>query len=439
MTVRETLTFAASLRLPKSVDQVTREEIVSQTIIELGLKEVENVLVGGMNKKGISGGEKRRLSIGCILVTLPSILILDEPTTGLDSTTAYQLLETLARLARRGRVVILSIHQPRSDAVQLFDKILLLSGGSTIFSGPTSNILSHFKSQGFEPSSNTNPLDFVVDISSIDTRDDVAEAESRITVGKLVRAWREKELRSKSDEGEEIDEITLSPTLSTSSSTPNIAKLSHNITDGTNSEKLPQITRLTSRNQSLIEEETLSTEDRANYLVQTQLLTIRGFKNIRRNYSQLIGFLAQSIIIGLVLGLAFLNPPETPSGIQSLKTVVYMSTPGMFYLTIIVYVYILTEELVIFDREREDNLYSTISYVIGSWLSYLPGNIFFPTLYAVIIYFMCGFWRQNLTVNVLSFIAQVRKIFFFLRYNFEFFIYLYSKVQVFIIILMVIR
>lgn len=109
---------------------------MEQTISELGLTMAADVIVGGPFRKGISGGEKRRwvflaqvgregtdacdrLSIGCILVTLPSVLVLDEPTTGLDSFTAFQLLETLSRLAKRSRSVVLSIHQPRSDAFPL--------------------------------------------------------------------------------------------------------------------------------------------------------------------------------------------------------------------------------------------------------------------------------------------------------------------------------
>lgn len=125
---------------------------------------------------------RNRLSIGCILVTLPSVLVLDEPTTGLDSFTAFQLLETLSRLAKRGRSVVISIHQPRSDAFALvrppspshrvdtdlntqFDKVTLLSQGCVVYSGLASNMLSHFSSQGYEPEAHTNPLDFVVDAS----------------------------------------------------------------------------------------------------------------------------------------------------------------------------------------------------------------------------------------------------------------------------------
>jgi ABC-type multidrug transport system ATPase subunit len=108
----------------------------------------------------------RRLSIGCILVTLPSVLVLDEPTTGLDSFTAFALLETLSRLAKRGRVVILSIHQPRSDAFAIFNKVTLLSAGSVVYSGLASKILPHFESLGYTPAAHTNPLDFVVDVRS---------------------------------------------------------------------------------------------------------------------------------------------------------------------------------------------------------------------------------------------------------------------------------
>lgn len=79
LTVRETLSFSANLRLPASMTEEARKVIVEQTLAELGLNDVADVIVGGAYRKGISGGERRRLSIGCVLVTLPSVLVLDEP------------------------------------------------------------------------------------------------------------------------------------------------------------------------------------------------------------------------------------------------------------------------------------------------------------------------------------------------------------------------
>ncbi|KAG9093327.1 hypothetical protein FRC07_011486, partial [Ceratobasidium sp. 392] len=148
LTVRETLECAAALRLPASISTETRRLVVEQTIQELGLRDAADTVVGGALRKGISGGERRRLSIGCALVTLPSILALDEPTTGLDAFTAFALLQTLSTLARRGRTVLLSLHQPRSDAFALFDRLVVLCRGDVVFAGRREKCLPWFEGMG---------------------------------------------------------------------------------------------------------------------------------------------------------------------------------------------------------------------------------------------------------------------------------------------------
>jgi ABC-type multidrug transport system ATPase subunit len=132
--------------------------IVEQTVDELGLRDAADTVVGGPLRKGISGGERRRLSIGCVLVTLPSVLILDEPTSGLDAFTSYLLLRTLSQLARRGRTIVVSIHAPRSDAFELFDRIALLSKGRVVYSGRRGACLPWFSSLGYNVERGVNPL-----------------------------------------------------------------------------------------------------------------------------------------------------------------------------------------------------------------------------------------------------------------------------------------
>ena len=131
--------YAAKLRLPSSVSVKSKEELVQGLIEELGLvKCAESELVcnifvsvftnvfvvffgvcvcadyvGSTMRRGISGGEKKRLSIACELIIDPSILFLDEPTSGLDAFTALNLIHTLQLLAKSGRTVICTIHQPR--------------------------------------------------------------------------------------------------------------------------------------------------------------------------------------------------------------------------------------------------------------------------------------------------------------------------------------
>ncbi|SGY73967.1 BQ5605_C005g03332 [Microbotryum silenes-dioicae] len=387
LTVRETLTFAAALRLPRSVTRQQREAIVEQTINELGLRDAAETIVGGPFRKGISGGEKRRLSIGCVLVTLPSVLVLDEPTTGLDSFTAFALLETLSALAKRGRIIVLSVHQPRSDCFKLFDTITLLSRGSVVYSGPQASILDYFNKLGHPLPALANPLDFIIDISSVDTRDVIAEVESSERVNKLVLAWTAYELatRTKSLTDEHDSKIA-------------------KVEAGLNGDADGAITRRDSRSQGNMRQERV--DARPGWIAQTGYLTVRGLRNVSRNYGQSLGFLAQAVIIGVVVGLAFYHPPETPAGIQSIKTVVFQSIPAFFYLSIIVWCFILVEDLVVFDRENEDGLVQAVPYLLGSFLSYLPTNAFVSIVYCLIIYFMCGFRRDNLAINVLSFCAN---------------------------------
>jgi ABC-type multidrug transport system ATPase subunit len=108
LTVRETLMYAAQLRLPPSLSQNERNKLVEQVILELSLKEAAHTRIGNHEHRGCSGGEKRRTSVGVHLLSNPSLLWLDEPTTGLDSTSAFQVVKTLQNLARKGRNIIIT-------------------------------------------------------------------------------------------------------------------------------------------------------------------------------------------------------------------------------------------------------------------------------------------------------------------------------------------
>lgn len=135
LTVRETITFSAHLRLPTSSTKQEVNDIVDATITEMGLQECSHRLIGNWHLRGISGGEKKRLSIAIEILTKPRLLFLDEPTSGLDSAAAFFVVQTLRYIARDGRTVISSIHQPSSEVFALFDDLVLLSGGQTVYSG----------------------------------------------------------------------------------------------------------------------------------------------------------------------------------------------------------------------------------------------------------------------------------------------------------------
>ncbi|KAJ3335669.1 Talin-1 [Gonapodya sp. JEL0774] len=167
LTVRETITYSALLRLPQAMSNDAKRFRVREAMVELGILGIADRRIGGTSNRGISGGEKRRVSIACELVTSPSILYLDEPTSGLDSFNAYNVIECLVTMARNyQRTVILTIHQPRSNIYALFDQLVLLAKGKMIFSGAAQDIaIKHFSHLGFHCPVGFNMADYFVDLT----------------------------------------------------------------------------------------------------------------------------------------------------------------------------------------------------------------------------------------------------------------------------------
>ena len=129
--------FASHLRQPNKTDE--DHYLIIEGVIELlELGHVRNVVVGSVDNRGISGGQRKRVNIGLELVADPSVLFLDEPTSGLDSTSAKIVMSALKDLANLGMTVIAVIHQPRFSIFALFDQLLLLGkGGATVYNGST--------------------------------------------------------------------------------------------------------------------------------------------------------------------------------------------------------------------------------------------------------------------------------------------------------------
>eukprot|EP00123_Amoebidium_parasiticum_P016523 comp23474_c1_seq3/m.39236 comp23474_c1_seq3/g.39236 ORF comp23474_c1_seq3/g.39236 comp23474_c1_seq3/m.39236 type:complete len:241 (-) comp23474_c1_seq3:6-728(-) len=170
LTVQETFYFQAQLRLPNSWSDQQKTDRAMSIINELGLGHTMGTRIGNHLFKGISGGERKRVAIGCELITNPRILFLDEPTSGLDAFTSYNVMNFVRQLADHGRAVITTIHQPRSTVYKLFDKLLLLSKGETVYYGPGSEAIDWFTKCGYPCPKNTNPSDHFLDIATIDSR-----------------------------------------------------------------------------------------------------------------------------------------------------------------------------------------------------------------------------------------------------------------------------
>ncbi len=183
MTVRESIAFSAKLRLPESMTTAQKMKRVDEIISQLRLSHVANTRIGDSMKRGISGGEKRRVSIGIELVTNPCILFLDEPTSGLDSFSAAQVMETLESLAHdQGKTIIFTIHQPRSDIFAKFDYLLLLSKGKTLYFGPAAATSDFCRTNGFPCPEGYNIADHLLDYAQ-----GALDGQPKVTEGDLLR------------------------------------------------------------------------------------------------------------------------------------------------------------------------------------------------------------------------------------------------------------
>ncbi|KAG2389631.1 hypothetical protein C9374_014191 [Naegleria lovaniensis] len=215
MTVYETLYFAAKCRLDKSKTNEQVENLVSSIISVLGLEDVKHSLIGDEKKRGISGGQKKRVNIGMELSAVPSVLFLDEPTSGLDSSTSKEIIEILRSIAVNQHLTIVTvIHQPRYEIFTMFHKIMLLGkGGRVVYFGPSVKAMDYFQSLGFQPPVNVNPADFMLDIISGNVS---REQDTHFDPEQLFEMWEERSHLWSGDNSQKTISVDNSPAVDAS-------------------------------------------------------------------------------------------------------------------------------------------------------------------------------------------------------------------------------
>ncbi|CAH9075261.1 unnamed protein product [Cuscuta europaea] len=165
LTVEENLWFSARCRLPADLAKPEKVLVVERVIEALGLQNVRDSIVGTVEKRGISGGQRKRVNVGLEMVMEPSLLILDEPTTGLDSSSSQLLLRALRREALEGVNICMVLHQPSYTLFRMFDDFILLAkGGLTVYHGPVKKVEEYFAGLGIHVPERVNPPDYFIDI-----------------------------------------------------------------------------------------------------------------------------------------------------------------------------------------------------------------------------------------------------------------------------------
>ncbi|XVF50429.1 hypothetical protein PTKIN_Ptkin04bG0099300 [Pterospermum kingtungense] len=164
LTVHETFMFAAEVRLPPSISREEKKKRVYELLYQLGLESAAHTYIGDEGRRGVSGGERRRVSIGIDIIHKPSLLFLDEPTSGLDSTSAYSVVEKVKDIARGGSIVLMTIHQPSYRIQLLLDRITVLARGRLIYMGNPASLPAHLSGFGRPVPDGENSLEYLLDV-----------------------------------------------------------------------------------------------------------------------------------------------------------------------------------------------------------------------------------------------------------------------------------
>ncbi|KAF9958524.1 hypothetical protein BGZ65_001367 [Modicella reniformis] len=370
LSVRETLHYAAHLRLPRTMSSEKKRELVELVLLELGLKDCADTRVGdpgggesgGGGIRGISGGERRRVSAAVQLLTNPKMLLCDEVTSGLDAFSSYEVMKSLTHLAKSSqKTIVISIHQPRSEIFKLLlesdGQIVLLSKGDVIYSGPIRSVLSWIESTGVDACPPAvNPFDYLLDLSMVDYTNDNAEKGTAQRRDLLVKAWAQRE----GDLWLALSALSKEDELTTSSLAVEI---------------IPQGTA------------------RPSLLSQILVLTSRGWINQIRDKLLVWSCLVESIVLGLVVGAIFYQMDDSLDGIFSHSGLIYGAGSIQPYLMLMVTIFRLSREMVIFD------LFSAIVYYLTGLRTDSAHHFVWWILVNVAMQFVVGFSAASLLAN----------------------------------------
>ncbi|CAH8283804.1 unnamed protein product [Eruca vesicaria subsp. sativa] len=187
LTVEENIWFHAKCRLPAEQSKADKVLVVERRVIDsLGLQAVRSSLVGTVEKRGISGGQRKRVNVGLEMAMEPSILFLDEPTSGLDSASSQLLLKALKHEALEGVNICMVVHQPSYSLFKTFnDLVLLAKGGLTVYHGPVENVEEYFSRLGIIVPERINPPDYYIDV----LEGVVTDINSDVGIKELPQRW----------------------------------------------------------------------------------------------------------------------------------------------------------------------------------------------------------------------------------------------------------
>ncbi|XP_010937387.1 ABC transporter G family member 1 [Elaeis guineensis] len=356
LTIREAVYYSAQLQLPESMSRAEKRERAEATIREMGLGGAMDTRIGGWASKGISGGQKRRVSICMEILTRPELLFLDEPTSGLDSAASYHVMNRISRLARReGMTVVAAIHQPSSEVFDLFHGLCLLAYGETVYFGPASTTSEFFALNGFPCPPHRNPSDHYLRTINKDFEKDI-------------------------EEGPKVNPITTAEVIETLVKSYKSSIISQQVAQ--------QIAEIRGRGGALVKK-----GSQASFLTQSLVLTRRSFVNMYRDLGYYWLRFAIYIALCLCVGTIYHDVGHTYGSIQARGSMLMFIAAFLTFMAIGGFPSFV-EDMKVFGRERLNGHYGVTAFVIANTLSATPYLALISVAPGAMAYYLVGLQRR---------------------------------------------
>lgn len=349
----ETLQFAARMRRGNLPTEVT-DQMVEDALVELGLDHVRDTVIGipGLTS-GLSGGERKRANIGAEFVHRPKVLLLDEPTTGLDTVTSERICRILKNLALKGHTVICTIHQPTFDCIAHFDDLMILARGRTVYHGPMDEAVPYFARNGFQCPRDSTPIDYFM-----------WHLEDEKDCPKMLEAWDNHIAALEKEHGANRDNYP--PCLAV----PYKAGPSQQETI------------------AFLDEHFLNTD--VPFSVQLSELFKRAFLNAMRNRMNIIATLMQAVLFGAFTGILFHDLTDDVAGVADRFGVIFTMAVNCGFSGASAVINTFPAIKAVFLREQQAGSYSVLAFYVATFLADLPLQLIAMCIQVIIVYFATG-------------------------------------------------
>ncbi|XP_055683541.1 ATP-binding cassette sub-family G member 1 isoform X2 [Lutzomyia longipalpis] len=430
LTVEEAMTVAANLKLSSKKSKTEKSLVIREILDTLGLQDHRTTMT-----RNLSGGQKKRLSIALELVNNPPVMFFDEPTSGLDSSTCFQCINLLKMLARGGRTIICTIHQPSARLFEMFDQLYTLADGQCVYQGSTKQLVPFLSTLGLECPSYHNPASYVIEVSCGEHGDHTRKLVSGILNGKrdirteldfidrkndassaLVKVHTKKNVNKNDVQnvGEKFAE-----NLNANGNGVIKTNINNDIAKESTTVSIPiDIDKELDVNSALLPDEMLeATENPARYATtmfhQFWVVLKRTLLFSRRDWTLMYLRLFAHVMVGFLIGALYYDIGNDGAKVLSNLGFLFFNMLFLMYTSMTITILSFPLEMPVLLKENFNRWYSLRSYYMAITISDIPFQAIFCVIYVSIVYYftsqpfeMFRFAMFLTSCLLISFVAQ---------------------------------